>query len=172
MFRAVLPFVMLAAAIFLFYPNIHLDSYAVSMNIENQIFIENFSARVTNLEISHSATFVNQMDSNIVFDAIIRIDNQTETIALDPRTVELEPRGRVTINGAFEVDAPGSYTIQWEALTPPPGEALADRRRVDVIVQQDLVLSNLLAIAAVLTAGTILAVLLLRQRQKRFSRLH
>ena len=146
------------------------DSYAISINTGNQIFIENYSASVMNLEIFHSATFVNQMDTNIVFDAIIRIDNQTETIALDPRTIELEPRGRVSINGTFEVDSPGSYTIQWEALTPPPGQALADRRRVDVFVQQDLLLGYVLAIAAILTAGTILTVIFYRQRRKRSSR--
>lgn len=169
--RVILSFLMLIAVLVQVHP-VYLESHAVSMNIDNQILIENYTARVMNQEIFHTATFVNQMNTTILFDAIIRIDNQTETVALDPRTLELAPGTRVSINGKFEINSPGSYTIQWEAITPPPSEAIADRRRVEVIVQQDLMLIYVLAIVAVFGAGVILTAIFLRKRPDRLSGEH
>lgn len=141
------------------------ESKAISTGTVNEIFIENFIVSVSDFEISYSATFVNQLEVGVVFDAIVRLDNHTETIALNPRTIELEPNGQVTVNGTFEVDEPGSYVVQWEALSPPPGEALADRRRVEVVVQGNFAFTYLLiAITAVAGAATVASVLFLRHK--------
>ncbi len=105
---------------------------------EDSVIIDSASAIVSNVGIEHSATFTNLLDALITFDALIRLDTQDEVLMLDARTITLGPRNSITIEGIFAVTQPGSYLVRWEALSPPPGEALAAVRQVTIEIVEEV----------------------------------
>ncbi len=100
----------------------------------DQIEIRDVSVVISRQTIMYSATYVNLLDSNVTFDAVIRLeDNDKDNVlALDPYRISLRPRAVVTIQGMFAVEREGNYTVQWEALSLPPGENISGRKRVQV----------------------------------------
>ncbi len=78
------------------------------------------------------------IDVLITFDALIRLYTQNDVLILDARTITLGPGNSIKIEGIFTVTEPGSYVVRWEALTPPPGEALAAGRQVVVVIIEEL----------------------------------
>ncbi len=99
---------------------------------EESILIDNASAIASETGVEHSAIFTNLRDALITFDALIRLDTENEVLMLDFRTITLEQGSSITIEGIFSITQPGSYVVQWEALSPPPGEPIAARRQVTV----------------------------------------
>ena len=105
---------------------------------EDSVIIDPASATVSNAGIEHSATFTNLLDALITFDALIRLDTQDAVLMLEARTITLGPGNSITIEGIFVVTQPGSYVVRWEALSPPPGEALAAVRQVAIEIMEEV----------------------------------
>jgi len=98
----------------------------------DEIEIRDVSVVVSEQTITYFATYVNLLDSNVTFDAVIRLDDSDDVLALDPYRISLAPRATAIVQGMFVVEREGNYTVQWEALSLPPGESIAGRRRVQV----------------------------------------
>ena len=100
----------------------------------DQIEIRDVSVVISRKTIIYSATYINRLDSNVTFDAVIRLDDNDNdnVLALDPYRISLRPRAAVIIQGMFAVEREGNYTVQWEALSLPPGENISGRQRVQV----------------------------------------
>ncbi|MEE9282462.1 MAG: hypothetical protein V3U49_00105 [Nitrososphaerales archaeon] len=98
----------------------------------HQIEIRNVSAVVSKQTITYSATYFNLLDSNVTFDAVIRLDDNDNVLALDPYRISLRARAVVSVQGMFVVEREGNYTVQWEALSLPPGENISGRQRIQV----------------------------------------
>ena len=98
----------------------------------DQIEIRNVSVVVSKQTITYSATYINLLDSDVTFDAVIRLDESDNVLALDPYRITLTPRATASVQGMFVVEREGNYTVQWEALSLPPGENISGRQRVQV----------------------------------------
>ncbi len=105
---------------------------------KKQIVILNQSASVSGRVIEYSAEYVNNFSIRTSFDAIIRLDTKDEVVDLKAQRVTLRPGESITLSGQFNLPSPGQYVIQWEAISPPPGEQVADRTRVPIVVPDEI----------------------------------
>lgn len=135
-----------------------------------EILISNFSARAFGSNINYSSTYVNIRNQSITFDAIIRLDSPSQVLALKAHSLNLDSEGSITITGSFAAE-PGSYVVQWEALTPPPGTPIAEIRRAPVDVTGSLTNLNLLiAFLLALAVGSVIILGYQNNRHRRISR--
>ena len=142
---------------------------AVSETGQDQIIILNASAIVSGGMIVYSATFSNNISTNSSFDAITRLDTPERVIALKSERVTLQPGEEITLSGTFPIPDPGEYVVQWEALTPPPGNPLATRTRVEVSSSEG---TNfvIIVLVIVLFAATIASTITYRYRTRVWKR--
>lgn len=97
-----------------------------------EVEIRDVMVVVSKQTITYSATYINLLDSSVTFDAVIRLDDNDNVLALDPYRISLAPRAEAIVQGMFVVEREGNYTVQWEALSLPPGENISGRQRVQV----------------------------------------
>ena len=119
---------------FFFFPLFVGDALADETEFKDgdQIEIRDVSIVVSKQTISYSATYINLRDFDVTFDAVIRLDDDDNVLALDPYRISLAPRAIAIVEGMFVVEREGNYTVQWEALSLPPGENISGRQRVQV----------------------------------------
>jgi len=136
------------------------------------IEIRDVSIVVSKRTITYSATYVNLLDSNVTFDAVIRLEDDDDVLALDPHRIRLRPRAVASVQGMFLIEREGNYTVQWEALSLPPGDSIAGRQRVQVEGEFELdsgmpVLSLVLAIIISFVVISIVVLLLRNTRHRK-----
>jgi len=110
------------------------DVFADEMVFQDgdEIEIRDVSVIVSKRTITYSATYINLLEFDVTFDAVIRLDEDGDVLALDPYRIRLAPRAEAIVQGMFVVEREGNYTVQWEALSLPPGENISGRQRVQV----------------------------------------